>query len=61
MYENYSVTDFNRYIPYVANIMKELHLSTTIFNEFSSTYYDDKNDGFKLLFRQCKYNYVNNI
>ena len=48
----------NRAIPSVDNTLKKIHLSTTIFNEYTSTYYDYKNNGFELLFRQYTENYV---
>ena len=46
-------------IPSVDNTIKKMHLSTTIFNDFTSIYYDDHNYGlncFQILYR----NYVNN-
>ena len=39
-------------IPSVANMLKKIHLSTTIFNEIISTYYEDKDDGFGIFFKQ---------
>ena len=48
-------------IPSVANTMKITHLSLTIFNEFTSTYYEYKNDSFVFLFIQYTYNSVKNI
>ena len=46
MYQNDSVITCNTEIPSVANMLKKIHPSTNIFNEFTSSYYDDKNDGF---------------
>ena len=42
-------------------LLQENNLCTTIFNEFTSTYYDNKNDGFEMLFRYYTANYVNII
>ena len=51
----------NRAIPSVDNTLKKIHLSKTIFNEFTSTYYDDKNGGFGLLFKTFTANSDKNI
>ena len=51
----------NREIPSVPNTLKKIHLSTTIFNESTSTYYDDNNDGFGILLIKNTENSVNNI
>ena len=46
MYDSYYVMTYNTEIPYVANTLKKIHISITIFNEFASTYYDNKYGGF---------------
>ena len=45
MHEDDSVMTLNTNIPSVANTINKIHLSSTIFNEFNSTYYG-KIDGF---------------
>ena len=52
MHENYSVMTCNTSIPSVANTLNKIHISTIIFNVFNSTYYNNKNDGFELLFKK---------
>ena len=42
----------NRSINYIANTLKKIDISSNIFNEFTSTYYDDKDDGFGMLFKK---------
>ena len=61
MHENDFIMTCSREIPSVDNIMNKIHLSTTIFNEFNSTYQDNKDDGFGLLFRHYTDNSVNVI
>ena len=56
-----SVMACNREICYVTNTLKKIHLSRNIFNEFTSTYYDNKNEDFGFLFGQYTENFVNNI
>ena len=56
-----SVMACNREICYVTNTLKKIHLSRNIFNEFTSTYYYEKNDGFEFLFKKYTENSVNNI
>ena len=51
MHANDSVMTCNMTIPYIVNILKTICLSTNIFIEFTSTYYDDKNDNFQMF---CK-------
>ena len=51
----------NMEIPSVDNILEKIHLSSTIFNEFASTYYDNKNYGFGILFKHYTENSSNNI
>ena len=48
MFNNDSVMNCNTKIPSVANILKNVYLSGTLLNEFTSTYYDDKNDSFEI-------------
>ena len=49
---------FNTVILSIANTLNKIYLITTIFNESTLTYYDDKNDGFELLFKKYTSNYV---
>ena len=49
--ENYSVVTCNREIPSNANTLNKTHLSTIIFDELTSTYYDNNNEGLVFLFR----------
>ena len=44
----------NAKIPSVANAMKNIYLITTLLNEFTSTYYNDKNDYLKYCFKNMK-------
>ena len=46
IHENDSVMIWNRPIPSVDNTLNNTHLSKTIFNDITYTYYDDNNDGF---------------
>ena len=52
---------YNTLIPSVANTMKKIHLSTILLNEFTSTYYENKNDGFEILFKQFTEKYVEKL
>ena len=61
MNKNYSEMTFNKEVFSVANTPRKLIFSFTIFNELTSIYYDDKNDGFGLLLIQYTEYYVNNI
>ena len=45
----------------VTNTTKNIYLSATILNELNSTYYDDKNDPFEILFQQYTASAVKNI
>ena len=58
---NYLVVTFNVVISSVDNNLNKFSISTTIFNEFTSTYYDDKNGGFGLLFKTFTANSDKNI
>ena len=48
-------------IPSIANTMKNIYLIATLFNESTSTYYDDKNDYFEMLFQNYAASDVNKI
>ena len=61
MRANTSVMNCNGYILSVSITMKKIHLSTTIFNEFTSTHYDNKNNDSGLFLRRYTENSVNNI
>ena len=58
MHENDFTMTCNTEIYYVVNTLKKINISITIFNEFTSTYYDDNNDGFTFLFKYHTYNYL---
>ena len=51
----------NTSTPYVANTTKKMHLSTIILNEFTSTYYENTDDCFEILFQKYTASSVNNI
>ena len=55
------VMTYNSAIPSVANTLKKIHLSKIIFNEFTSTYYDNIDYCFSMLFQQYAAGSVNNI
>ena len=61
MHGNDSVITCNTMIPSILNNPKKIHLSTTIFNSYYSTYFDDRNDGFEVLYKQYTSIFVNNI
>ena len=46
---------------YVSYNLNKIYLTTTILIEFTSTYYDDNNDSFKMLFQLYTYIPVKNI
>ena len=48
-------------IIYIANTMKKIHISTTLFIEFNSTHYDDNNYVFEIFFKQYTWTSVYNI
>ena len=52
MFDNQSVMSYNNEISSVVNTPKKIYLSTTILNEFTSTYSYDNNDYFEMLFQQ---------
>ena len=41
----------NRTIPSAANALKKIHLSSDLYNEFVSTFYNDKGFTFGYIFR----------
>ena len=45
----------------VKNNLKDIYLCGTIFNEFTFTYYADKNDYFEMLFQQYTDSAINKI
>ena len=61
IHENDSVMTYNRNAPYFSNTLKKFYHSTTIFNESTSIYYDDNNEGFGLSFRKYTYNSANKV
>ena len=61
MHDSDSITTCNTAIPSVANTIKKIYLSSTIFNEYTSTYYDNKYYGYGMLFRNYTSNSVNKI
>ena len=52
---------YNMEITSVANTLKKIHLSKTIFNEFTSAYHDNKNDGFGFLLKHSTVTSVKKI
>ena len=61
MFDNQSVMSYNNEISSVVNTPKKIYLSTTIFNEFTSTYNYDNNHYFEMLFQQYITSSVNII
>ena len=51
----------NMSIPSVTNTQNKNHLRKNIFNEFNSTYYDDKNYGSELILKTVYIYSINNI
>ena len=51
LYDSDSVMTCNTAIPYVSNDPKKIHISSTICNECTSIYYDDKDDVLEMLFQ----------
>ena len=47
-FDNYSIMSYNTTINSAEKNMKKIHLSATIFNEFTSIYYDDRYDLFEM-------------
>ena len=52
---------FNTVIPYVANTLKNIYLSTTILNDLTTTYYDDTDGYFGIFFQSSTDSSVNII
>ena len=46
------IMSFTTTIPSVTNTLKKIYIGGNMLDEFTSTYYDDKNDTFVLLFQQ---------
>ena len=61
MFDNYYVMCRSTTILSIENNLKNIHLSATILKEFTSTYCDDNNDTFGMLFQQYTAIYVNKI
>ena len=61
MFDSYYVMICINAIISVENTPKKIYLSVTILNEFTSTYYDDKNDYFEMLFQKYTASAVKNI
>ena len=61
MNENNSLLNCNTTTPSIASTMNKFYLGLIIFNEFTSMYYDDKNDDFESLFKQYTASSANNI
>ena len=61
IFDSDSVMTWNSAITSVTNTLKKTHLSTTVFNEFTSKYYNYNNDSFAMFFQKYKTNFVNNI
>ena len=57
MYYSDSLITFNTEITSIANTMNKIHLSSTVYNKFTSTYYDNKYDGIGMLFKQYTVNF----
>ena len=45
----------------IANTLNKIHLSSNIFNKFTSAYYYDKDSGFGIFSKQYTENCVNHI
>ena len=61
MFEIDYVMNWNNAITSVANNPNKRDLSKNLLNEFTSTYYDDKNDYFAMLFQNYTASSINNI
>ena len=61
MFDSYYVMICSNEIISVENTPKKIYPSVTILNEFTSTYYDDKNDYFEMLFQNYAASDVNKI
>ena len=61
LFDSDYVMTWNVKIPYVANTLKNIYISTNILNEFTSTYYDDKNGYFAKTIQQYTSSSVNKM
>ena len=61
MYASDYAMTCNAEISFVANTLNKIHISTTIYNEFNSTYVEDKDNGFGILFKQYTVSCDNNV
>ena len=61
IYDSDSSITCNTEILSVADTLKKDHLGSNTFNEFTSKFNDDKDYGFRMLFKQYTMNYFNNI
>ena len=61
IFDNDSIMIRSTAINSVANTLKKIHLSETLLNLFTSTYYDDNNDSFEMLFQKYTAIYINII
>ena len=61
MFGSYPVMTYNYATNSVAKNPKKMYQNKNILNEFTSTYYDDKNHYFAMLFRQYTTSSINNI
>ena len=50
MFDSDSLMTWNTAITSVENTLKKIYLSTNNFNKFTSTYYDDNDYSFEMLF-----------
>ena len=60
IFESDAIIILSTAIPSISNTLKKNYLSRTILGEFTSTYYNDKNDSFEKN-QQYTSSYVNNI
>ena len=51
----------NRYISSAVNTWKKIHLNSNLFDEFYTTFYNDKNSVFKYIFKKVTSLYLNEI
>ena len=61
MFDNDYLTRCITKITSIANTLKNIPLGGTILNEFTSTYYNDNNDSFEMLFQKYTASAVNII
>ena len=61
MFDSYYITIFSKIITSVANNTKNIYLRGTLIDEFTYTYYNDKNGTFEMLFQKYTASDVDNI